>query len=259
MPDQVHHVKLRNAPLKRMVCQLRYPPELGFDASVVRPLQKQLADEYPTATSEQAVAGVTLSPDGKPLKFDIKNVFRFAAEDRATTVQVTDDFIAFETSNYSRFPDFADRWRRILSAAVQVFELRKQQRLGLRYTNVIEQPSFKTAGEWKGSIRDHLLSAVIEVAGICDATESIAEQSIVLQTAQGTCLFRHGFPAISTLNEPIPQGYVLDIDSYDEGLQDVNIDRHMAMLDAWNHQSYQLLRGAVSDELWASFEPEESP
>lgn len=257
MLSRVRHVKLMNAPLKRMICQLRYPPELGFSATVVRPLQKKLANEYPNATIDQAVAGVTLAPDGKPVKFDIKDVFRFTAEDEATTVQVTSDFIAFETANYSRFPDFAGRWHRIITAAVDILDLRKQQRLGLRYTNVIERPNITTVIGWRGLIRDHLLDASVQLSGLCDATASAAEQTIILQTSQGTCLLRHGFPALSTLNEPIPQGYILDIDSYDERLQDIDIDRQMAMLDAWNHQSYQLLHGAVSDELWASFAPEE--
>jgi len=257
MPSQMNHLKLRNPPLKRMICQLRYPSELGFDASVVRPLQKALADEYPNPTVDQAVVGVTLAPDGKPVKFDVRDVFRFATEDGTTIVQVTSDFIAFETVNYSRFPDFADRWRRIIGAAVQALELRKQQRLGLRYTNVIERPVIGTVSEWKGLIRDHLLGAVAEITSSCDAVASSTEQSIVLQTSQGTCVFRHGFPALSTLNEPLPPGYVLDIDSYNERLQDINIEAQMTMLDAWNHQSYRLLRGAVSDELWASFNPEE--
>ncbi len=257
MPSQPEHRKLRNAPLKRMICQLRYPPVLGFSALAVRPLQKALEDEYPNLTVDQAVLGVTLAPDGKPVKFDMRDVFRFATEDGTTVVQVTSDFIAFETANYSRFPDFADRWRRIIGATVQAFELRKQQRLGLRYTNVIEQPNIESASAWKGLIRDHLLAAVADTTRSCDAVASATEQNIVLQTSQGTCMFRHGFPALSAINQPIPPGYVLDIDSYDERLQDINIEAQMAMLDAWNHQSYRLLRGAVSDELWASFNPEE--
>lgn len=257
MSNYPGHVKLRNAPLKRMICQLRYPPELGFGASVVRPLQKALADDYPNATSQQAVWGVTLGPDGKPVTFDVREVFRFASENETAVVQVTSEFLAFETTAYSRFPDFAARWQKILRAAIQVLELRKQQRLGLRYTNVIERQDTRTVSDWRGLIQDHLLASALHMAASSDAVPLSSEQSLVLQTAQGTCLFRHGFPNLSTLNEPLQPGYILDIDSYDDHLQDINIDQHMALLSAWNHQSYRLLQSAVSDELWASFNPEE--
>jgi len=256
VPDAVSHVRLGNSPLRRIVCQMRYPVELGFDATVVRPLQKQLATYYPQAASERAVTGIVLAPDGTPARIDVKEVFRFISEDETSIVQITDEFVALETTAYSRFEDFADRWKRIVSAVAEAIDVRKQTRLGLRYTNVIERPNVNSVSEWHGLISQHLLTSVTEVSAVGGGVSIQFEQTILIETSTGVCALRHGYPRISAANMPIPAGYVIDVDSYSEQQRDIDTREQTEILSAWNNQSYQLLRSSVTSQLWESFEPE---
>ena len=249
-------VRLGRSPLRRVVCQLRFPRELGFDASLVRPFQKALASEYPHATPERVVAGVTLGPDGKPMEFDIKDVFRFQAEDRATTVQIADESVSLETTAYAGFHDFGARWRQVLDAAIQALDLRTQVRLGLRYTNAIEDAGIAELADWRGRIDDDLLDAATALASAEGGRAVAGEGSVLLRLPEGLCAFRHGFPRLTGVADtPVP-AYVVDIDSYDERTLQIDVEAQLATLSIWNHRSVRLLRGAVSDALWASFEPE---
>jgi len=255
MDNDALRVRLGRSPLRRVVCQLRYPRELGFDASLARPFQKALAPDYPHATPERVVAGITLGPEGKPVDFDIKDVFRFQSEDGATTVQLADEFVALETTAYAGFRDFGARWRGVLDAAVRALDLRTQVRLGLRYTNAVEDARIDDLAGWRGHVADWLLDASAALAAGEGGRAVAGEGSVLLRLPDGLCAFRHGFPRLGGVADSPAPAYILDIDSYDERTLPIDAEAQLATLSDWNHRSVRLLRGAVTDALWASFEP----
>jgi len=254
------HAKLHNPPLKKMLIQLRYPAEFGFDSTLIRPLQKVLAPRFPVASGEQFIAGVmvgvTVNQEIKAPPVEFKQLFRFATLDGEGVVQVTEDFIAYETTGYNRFADFIEVWRETIELVVEKLELGTQLRLGLRYSNIIENPSITTVEEWQGLIADHLLMPVIESGKELDATCFTARQELRYNTPYGTCTLNHGFTA-SEADGPSGSGYVLDIDSYDEIPKPINIEQQLGTLAKWNDQTYRLLRKSVSDDLWKSFNPDD--
>jgi uncharacterized protein (TIGR04255 family) len=249
------HVKLNNAPLKRVICQVRFPPLLGFGPTGVRPFQKAIEDEYPDVETERVLAGLhVLGAETTPTTIDLKEVFRFVAADGHTRVTLTEDFLSLETTAYSRFPDFLANWEQVLRAAIQTMELRRQARLGLRFTNVIEQEHAETLDQWSGLIEDHLLTDVRYTAELFSGATFASQHMIRLTTSTGAVAFRHGYPSLP--GEELPAGYFLDIDNYDDRPTVIDVERHRERLVAWDHQSYQLLHGSVTQTLWESFKPE---
>jgi hypothetical protein len=92
-----------------------------------------------------------------------------------------------------------------------------------------------------------------------DAGAAAAEQSIVIALDVGQCAFRHGFPSVATIAEPLPPGaYILDIDSYDDAPQTIDVAAQLEVLLSWNRRAFSLLRASVKDDLWAAFLPEVS-
>ena len=252
------HVKLQQAPLKRVICQLRFPTILGFSASTMRPFQQAIEDSYPLIHVEKVIVGVAImGADVNPTQVDIKDVFRFAVADGDTTVAVSEDFISLETTNYDRFTHFSERWEGLMTSALATLGVRHQARLGLRYTNIIERDTAAdTIDTWTGVIQEHLLRPIQAISAPIGAT-AFAEQHVVrANTEHGGIVFRHGFP--TPPEEQLPIGYMLDIDNYDDKPKTIAIPQHLVQLAQWDHQSYALLRASVSDAQWASFGPEGS-
>ncbi len=255
--DAIRHVKLQRAPLKRAICQLRFPTVLGFSASVVRPFQQAVEDEYPSVRVDRVIVGVGSSGvDSPPPQVDLKDVYRFSVIEGDTVVAIADDFLSLETSNYDRFAHFSARWERVVRLACETLGLRYQARLGLRYTNIVENHAPEVVEGWAGLIRDHLLLPVKAISAPIEAT-ALAEQHVIrAMTAHGGIVFRHGFP--SPPEDHLPAGYLIDIDNYDDTPKRIDIPGHLAQLASWDHQSYALLRSSVTDALWGSFGPEEA-
>lgn len=256
------HVKLHDAPLKKMLVQLRYPAEFGFAASLVRPLQKALASRFPVASGEQFIAGVTVGiavnseiKASPPVEF--KQVFRFSTLDGSEVVQVTEDFIAYETTRYYRFANFISAWSQVIRLAIEKLELRTQLRLGLRYSNVVARPEITTVEGWQGLIADHLLMSAMDSGSVIDAHCFLARHELRFSTPHGSCALHHGFAAPTEPGDQAAGGYVLDIDSYDETAKSIDVEEQLGTLAHWNHQTYRLLRRSVSDDLWKSFRPGE--
>lgn len=250
-----HHSRLRKPPLKRMVCQLRFPPELGFNATVVRPLQKALSDDYPDVEQQDALAVATMRSGAKLPEIEVKPVFIFKAPGGETSIHISEASIAWVTTKYNRFGDFAELWQRLMAVATKELQLRRQLRLGLRYSNVIEGGHHDSVGSWGSLIKDHLLTASVKVESLLPAETFVSQNAVRFRTAYGTYLFKYGFPVPP--EESLPQGYLLDIDAYDEEPKPIDVDEQLNRLTSWNHEIFRLLRHSVSDNLWASFDPEE--
>jgi uncharacterized protein (TIGR04255 family) len=188
----------------------------------------------------------------------MKDVYRFSAIEGHTRVGLSEDFIALETIQYNRFTDFAQRWERLMRMSMETLGIRRRARLGLRFINVIEREGGggdETVDSWAGSIRDHLLTSVRGTARSLSATAQLAQQTVLLATDAGKVTFRHGCPPPPEENLPAA-GYLIDIDNYDDEPILIDLEHDRKRLAAWDHQSYQLLRGSVTTGLWASFEPE---
>ncbi|MFZ2056827.1 MAG: TIGR04255 family protein [Acidimicrobiales bacterium] len=137
--ELVEELHLPNAPLARVLCQLRYPkmPEVTRDPGVP-PLRERLKTRYPILREDRAFAlvvtsaGVASQPDQGEL------LWRLVDQDNVWTVTVSDSFIALETSNYVDRADYFDRLDEVVKAVAETYEPILYDRLGIRYVNRLQ-------------------------------------------------------------------------------------------------------------------------
>ena len=137
--------RLESSPLKTVICQVRYPTQLGFSDSRLRPVQRALAASYPRVEVAQ-LNEVRVDASGiTPLATE--DVFHLRDDSSTWTIAISRTFLSLETSSYADFPDFLRRWHVIVSVVADELDLERQERIGLRYVNEVPIARQPTASE----------------------------------------------------------------------------------------------------------------
>lgn len=244
---------LENAPLAVVICQLRYPRQLGISEADVRPLQREIGKDYPVPrvgrTTELTVTPAGVAPSGEP-----EPVYQFLSDDAAWTVTVGPDAMSLETTAYVDFVDFLTRWQKCAEAVKAAFDLERQDRIGLRYVNELacaeEHP---TVEDLRALVRDELVGVVGAHARTTRLLTSMHEMRFGQD--RGTCTLRHGLVRAPSH----PPTYVIDADFYDETSAALDLEDQFRLLADFNHGAFELFRWAVSPELFSTFNPTEPP
>lgn len=254
MEKSLQHTRLAMPPLHRMICQLRFPQLLSIGDPEIREIQKAFAENYPNASRASIVIRAEINSAGK-ISTESSDLYRFEAED-GTAINLTDQTISYETARYSRFHGFAKSWEEIARVVSDKLGIQRQNRLGLRYTNILKRQGVNAMEDWRGQIAPHLLIAETSINEAFDASASLSQHQIRFRIPNGTAIFRYGSSDIPE-DPNLPEGYLIDIDSADDVPKVIDWEHQMLVLAAWNHFTYKLLRMSVTEEAWASFQPEE--
>jgi uncharacterized protein (TIGR04255 family) len=242
---------LRNAPLKLVICQMRFPRQIGAGEAEMRPIQRALAHRYPVIQVGQAtdlmLTASGVSPRGEP-----EPVFQFRSEDGGWTVTATRDSASLETTAYLDFQDFAERWEEASTALAETLDLSRQERIGLRYVNELACPP-RPAPEQVAALVSESLVGVI---GAHPRTRNLLSSMQEMRFAQerGVGALRHGL----VLRDDGQAAYVLDLDFYDDQPQPLDLDDQLRLLADFNHGAYELFQWSVHPDLFATFDPEEA-
>lgn len=216
----------------------------------VRPIQRAFAERYPVSSVGRS-AGIVISATGVAPAGESEPVYQFMSDDRAWTVTLTPDSASLETTAYVDFMDFATRWHELLSVIIDVLDITRQDRIGLRYVNQMPVPVEATPDDLRRVVRAELVGAV----GAHERTQRLVSSMHELRFAQddGVCTLRHGVVP----NENSERVYVLDLDFYDDRPRKLVLDQNLQQLAEFNHGAFELFRWAIPEELFASFDPEE--
>jgi uncharacterized protein (TIGR04255 family) len=239
--------RLLESPLKTVICQVRFPAQIGFSESHVRPVQRRLARDYPRAEvahlSEVRVDAVGVTP------LSNEQVFHLRDPVASWTVTITRAFLSLETTAYVDFPDFIRRWYAVMSVVAEELDLDRQERIGLRYINEISVESEPTPEV----LRSILRSEVVGIVGAHPATERLITSMNELRFAEdrGACAVRHGLR-----RESEKTVYVVDLDLYDDVPGELDVDGQAKLLGSFNHRAFQLFQWLVSSEQFERFRPE---
>ena len=139
----VEEVPLREAPLERVIAQVRFPPILAIrnpDKAAV--MQEALRATYPHLNQDH-VQGVEISGDQTP---NVRQELIWRLADRETNpdwrVSLGVNFIALETSAYDNRADFLDRLHSVVSTLEHAFSPASANRFGLRYIDRLTDEAF---------------------------------------------------------------------------------------------------------------------
>jgi uncharacterized protein (TIGR04255 family) len=226
---------LEHSPLKVVICQMRYPRQIGLGEADVRPVQRALASEYPTArigrAAELIVTPAGVTPAGE------EPVFQFVSADEGWTVTVGAESLSLETTAYIDFTDFLQRWHTIVSAVTEVLDLTRQERIGLRYVNEMPCAAPLTEADIRRMVRQDLVGPL----GATARTERLMSSSNELRFLQerGVCTMRHGLVF------------------YDDAGAQLDVNQQIRLLAEFADGAFDLFRWSLDPDQFASFNPQE--
>lgn len=239
-------VPLKDAPLVRVIAQLRFPEILSIEQrDFVAPFQEAIRKTYSVLRQEQT-QGILLSPSGttqaKP-----QIAWRFSDTDGHWRVSLTPEFLALETTKYVSRSDFFSRLESLAQALAEHVEPAQIDRLGVRYIDRI-------TGDAVDDIAKLVRPEVRGITGTIAATHAVhalSESTFELPGAR--VLARWGcLPPGATVDpaaiEPANEkSWILDLDMFSSVPMPFVVERVIAEAQRYAERVYTVFRWAVTD------------
>ncbi len=242
-------VPLDNAPLVRVIAQVRYPLIASVESrSFIGPFQEAIRNDYPVLRPEES-RSVALGPEGAVTTRSHVS-WRFSDETQAWRVTLAPGFLALEAWQYTSRTDFLNRFRRVLTELHEHMTPRMVDRLGVRYIDRI-------LGDNLGSLPQLVRP---EVAGILttplaeNAHQMVSQALFRLPEGNGRLMARWGcLPAHSTVDpaavDPVDEpSWILDIDAFLEETSAFDVEMIGSRTRALAERIYSFFRWVVTDE-----------
>lgn len=249
-------VPLKEAPLVRVIAQVRFPTILSIgESSFVASFQEKIRLQYPTLHSEQMQSWV-IGPQGiEPATPSI--VWRFIDKSGNWRVSLASNFVVLETTDYTSRKNFLERLKEILLATDCHIKPQLTERLGLRYI-----------ARLVGQDVDNLTDLVRpEVSGVLSsgmaryAQQAISDSLFTLPDERSQIHTRWGrLPPNTTTDtgaiEPIAEpSWILDLDMFMPVTESSAFDVESIMIDAnrFAERLYTFFRWSVTDNFLRRF------
>lgn len=240
-------VALNDAPLVRVIAQLRFPEILSVEQrDFVAPFQEAIRPAYPVLRQEQT-HGISLGLSGvAPAKLQI--AWRFGDTGGQWRVSLTPDFLALETTKYVSRSDFLGRLKAVVQALDEHVEPAQVDRLGLRYIDRI-------TGEDVDNIAKLVRPEVRGITGTIAATHAARALSESMFEVEDACvLARWGFlPPGATVDpaaiEPAREkSWILDLDMFSAAPMPFVVDGVVERAQRYAERIYTVFRWAVTEQ-----------
>lgn len=239
-------VPLKNAPLVRVLAQVRFPEVLSVEQrDFVAPIQESLRAAYPVLREEQ-LQGLMLGPAGLT-QARPQTAWRFSDVAGHWHVSLTPGFVALESTKYQSRADFLARLRAVVEVVEEHVEPKLIDRLGVRYIDRIAGPAV-------ADLADLIRPEVRGIAGSgFDATAMHAMSESLFKLPQANLLARWGLlPPGTTVDpaalEPVDEkSWILDLDMFSDAAMPFSTDRVVADAEKFAERIYTVFRWAVTD------------
>ena len=248
-------VPLPEAPLVRVIAQIRFPPILSIrKEDSVADFQETLRGDYPLLQRNE-VRNIDITPGQDP-SISEAVIWRFAdrPEQVAWRVSLGVDFVALETWRYDSRRDFLDRLRKVLTSVETCFRPAEAQRVGLRYIDRLEGKATDRIGDL---VRRNVLGILQPGAEPLDAIREATVHSMTqtqLQAAEGIIQGRWGNMPPNTSHDPdtLPPigkpSWILDLDMFSPNASPFRSDELVVMTRGFAERIYSVFRLMVTDE-----------
>ncbi|BAU65679.1 unknown protein [Stanieria sp. NIES-3757] len=247
-------VPLENAPLVRVIAQVRFPPILSIEKKeFVGTFQEAIRDEYPILQPEKT-QGFILDPQGN-IQTSTQIAWRFIDITGNWRVSLSSNFVALETTAYSSRSNFLERLENIVAALQENFNPTIIERFGLRYVD-------RLVGQ---DLTDISLLVKPEIVGVIsadfrdDIRQSINESLFIVPDEGGQIIARWGLISGGTTFDPdaiepiTKTSWILDLDMSLSKNREFNIAELMREAKQFSERLYTLFRWSVTDEFLRRF------
>ena len=257
-PESERAVFQKN-PLAEVICQLRFPTILEIGAEEPAAFQKQIRASYPIYSKDHGLGPVPpqvvqlINQLQLPIQLGSgqASAHKFATEDDGRFVSLNTGFIAVTKRNYLEWPAFRQEVEALLHAVEAVYEPAFYERIGLRYSNVIDKEGLGLSVHW-----DRLLNRdLIGMLGLGELKDDIRDINgnalIALSEVKGGFVnLRYG---LVTVDSGSPQSYFVDADFFTE--ERTGKDDVLDTLNVFRRHSGNLFRWAITPRLHKALEP----
>jgi uncharacterized protein (TIGR04255 family) len=241
-PDEV---PLENAPLVRVIAQVRFPlvTAIGQQDFIV-PFQEAIGGKYPVLRQEK-VKGIVLGGE-RISPGDAETIWRFADVEGGWRVSLAPGFLALETTNYESRSDFLTRLKEVVTALGQHVEPKLIDRLGVRYIDRI-------SGEAMADIARLVRPEVLGIAGTAlyaHAVHVLSESMFDLNgervRARWGCLPPKETVDPAAIEATDTASWILDIDMFSSKSMPFTVDRVISDAARFAERIYTFFRWAVT-------------
>lgn len=246
-------VPLPNAPLIRVIAQVRFQPHAAFDVpDQIASFVSAVKARYPVELHQVQQKFVVLPGEAQAQLVESSNVWRFAQQPNGNGWQVSlsREFVALETTTYSSRDDFMNRLTELLALVHNMASRLMISRVGVRYIDQVQGAEYAQLAKL----------AYPDVAGIpvLDADEDLvafgSDAVFNMPDGAGQARLRTAkLPAGQTIDAaaipPIPRpSWVLDVDTFGPGVGFADIRTQANVVLAYSDVAYRLFRWAVTDD-----------
>jgi uncharacterized protein (TIGR04255 family) len=255
--DPVEEVPLPGSPLVRALAQVRFPNLAALstpsaDATVGR-IVEHLKDDYPII-GEQREAQLVMTQEGVTQTQGAK-LWQMRSRDETWQVSLGGTFVALDTKAYTSRGDFARRLEEILRSVSEELDPPYAERLGVRYTNRIEEP--ERVLRIQELVRPEVLGGLAvprpgDVALAHTLTESLYTiGSRMLHVRWG--LLPPNAQIDPTLPAASSTSWILDLDSFVQDRLDFDASALAAAAERLASAAYRYFRWAVTEDFLKEF------
>jgi uncharacterized protein (TIGR04255 family) len=240
-------VPLKNAPLARVLVQVRFPEVLAIEQrGFVAPFQEAIRSVYPVLREEQ-VQEIVAAPGGA-VQARTNLAWRFSDAEGHWRASLTAGFLALETTKYSSRADLIGRLGILLEALGKHIEPRQIDRFGVRYIDRVVGPAVAEIG----SLVRHEVCGIAGSPAAQYAVHGLTETLFALGEDRILARWAH-LPPGSTLDpaaiEPVAeQSWILDLDMFSTTTSPYAVPELVARARSYTERLYAFFRWAVTDE-----------
>lgn len=246
----VEDVHLANAPIREVICQVRFPTILRIAQEEPAEFQERIRGNFPVLEAERRVVIETegMKPGGRA-KFS-PSVFRFRNHDRTRTVSLAPDFYALSVTDYEHWEGFAASLATIAEAANEVYAIPYATRIGLRYINALD----RGLGDFADF--EMVLELLQDELTVMLRTDVIISPELAMHRIQTSAdgdrfTFNYGLVYEGTPPEP---RFLLDFDHYAEG--ELDLDDLLSRCENYHRHIYSAFRWCIARDKLGVFQPE---
>ena len=255
-------VHFNNAPAHEVICQLRFPTILSINTTEPADFQEAIRAEFPKYSRRQDVTPpkVTLS-NGNVSKVEQQPAvinYSFLSEDNRWKINLTKDFIALSTLQYTSWEEFARYLDKLLAAFIKLYKPAYFQRVGLRYVNIFSRSKLGLEGsKWADLISPAYVGPLCEPDAIEENFLNCATD--LLFQLDNSCRAKiHAGPGRLQNKAPGAQQdpeikFIFDMDLSMNGNTPCNLAA--ASLETLHGHATRIFEGAVTDTLRTAMDP----
>ncbi len=251
--DVPKRIILKNAPLIRVLAQVRFPIIMKIsDEIYIRDFQEAMRGCYPHLQKD-LVQSIEVKVDGANMQHKTieTTAWRFFDQERVIRVTLNNNTISIETARYISRNDFLQRLKFVLEALEKTIKPAIAERIGFRYVNRIQ-------GAKSLSILSELIQPELMNVSQQNLMEHIVYSmtDIHCRTNEGALIARYGFAPSNITHDPEmapainEESWVLDIDSSSTSCSDESFssERLRNQFDMVAARAYAFFRWSIKDQ-----------